>query len=218
MRLLWIILGLLLLLLFPCGLWGDLFTRWFTGDAGIAWLRTWGVWSWAVVLALLIGDLFLPIPATPIMSAAGYLFGVYVGGLLSAVGSFLSGMLAYGICRRFGRSAAARFAGAPELDRGEVLFARHGLWLVALSRWLPLLPEVVSCLAGLARMPFRRFAAALACGSVPMGFAYAAIGAAGRDRPQLALALSAILPVILWLIVRRLFGKAAQPDSKPPTA
>jgi uncharacterized membrane protein YdjX (TVP38/TMEM64 family) len=203
MRLFLISLGLAVALLLPFLFWGELFTQWFTGAEGLMWLQSWGRWTWAAVLVLLVGDLFLPVPATPMMSAAGYLYGVWLGGLLSATGSFLSGLLAYGLCRRFGRAAAARLAGDAELARGEALFQERGAWLVALSRWLPLLPEVVACLAGLARMRFAVFTAALACGSVPLGFTYAAIGAAGQDHPRLALALSAVVPAMLWLLVRR---------------
>ena len=50
-----------------------------------------GAWGWAVVIGLLIGDLFLPIPATGVMSAAGYVYGPWIGGIISVTGSFLSG-------------------------------------------------------------------------------------------------------------------------------
>ena len=59
--------------------------------------------------------------------------------------------------------------------------ANGGGWVVALSRALPILPEVISCTAGLVRMPFRKFTVALACGSAPMGFLFAAIGRAVGD-------------------------------------
>jgi hypothetical protein len=35
-----------------------------------------------------------------------------------------------------------------------------------------------------------------------MGFVFAWIGAAGKDEPVLALALSLILPAILWMVAR----------------
>ena len=86
----------------------------------------------------------------------------------------------------------------------ETLFARGGSWLVLTSRWLPVFPEAVSCLAGLARMPFKTFLAASATGSLPMGFAFAGIGALAQERQGLAMGLSIILPVLSWLIGRRL--------------
>jgi uncharacterized membrane protein YdjX (TVP38/TMEM64 family) len=60
------------------------------------------------------------------------------------------------------------------------------------------LPEAVACLAGLAQMPFRVFFIALLCGCVPLGFTFAAIGALGVERPGLAVALSALVPVALY--------------------
>ena len=98
---------------------------------------------------------------------------------------------------------ARRLAGEADLQRYEALFSRSGWWLVALSRWMPLLPEVIACLAGMSRMKARTFFLSLACGSLPLGFVYAAIGAAGQDRPTLALALSAIVPGLLILVGKR---------------
>jgi membrane protein DedA with SNARE-associated domain len=98
-----------------------------------------------------------------------------------------------------------RLLGPEGLMDGERLFARVGGWLVVLSRWLPVFPEVIACMAGLARMPPLPFFAALVCGSAPLGFGFAAIGHAGGDYPVLAIALSAGLPPLLWLAVRPYF-------------
>ena len=202
MRLLTTSLVLAGVLCLPFLIWGDQFMQWFTGDAAIEWIRGWGAWGWLAVVGLLVSDLFLPIPATPVMSAAGYLYGTLIGGLVSALGSFAAGMAGYGLCRAFGRNVALRLAGEKELAEHHTLFQRSGPWLVVASRWLPLLPEVISCLAGLTRMPLRIFALSLACGAIPMGFVYAAIGAAGQDHPKFALALSVLVPPLLWFAVR----------------
>jgi membrane protein DedA with SNARE-associated domain len=98
---------------------------------------------------------------------------------------------------------ARRWLGDRDYEKGRLLFERGGGWLVALSRALPILPEVMSCTAGLVRMPFRRFVAALACGSLPMGFLFAFIGAAGRDAPGWALIFSLAVPAILWALARK---------------
>lgn len=193
MRLFSLFLALALVLMIPFLCWGDAFNQWFSGEAGVRWLRGWGAYGWLAVIALLVADVFLPIPATPVMSAAGYLYGTVTGGVVSAMGSFLAGLLAYGLCRQFGRGTAVWLAGEADLARADQLFRRSGPWLVALSRWMPLLPEVVSCLAGLTRMPFGPFALALGCGCVPMGFAYAAIGAAGQGHPALPVLRSQLL-------------------------
>lgn len=202
MRLLVTSIVLAVVLCIPFAIWGEDFMQWFTGDAAIEWIRGWGRWGWLAVIGLLMSDLFLPLPATAVMSAAGYLYGTLVGGIVSAAGSFAAGMTGYGLCRAFGQKIALRLAGEKELAEHHTLFQRSGPWLVAASRWLPLLPEVISCLAGLTRMPLRTFAIALACGAIPMGFVYAAIGATGHGNPKLALGLSVLIPPVLWAAMR----------------
>jgi len=202
MRLLWLMVGLALLLLIPFFIWGRSLDEAFSTKNAAAWLQNFGPWAWAAGLLLLVSDLFLPIPGTAVMAALGFVYGPFWGGLLGAAGSFCGGALAYGLCRGLGRRIAVLLVGEQDLARGERLFANAGGWLVAWSRWLPLLPEVIACLAGLARMPARTFFLALACGCLPLGFIFAAVGHAGVDHPTLALTLSALLPPVLWLAAR----------------
>ena len=56
-------------------------------------------------------------------------------------------------------------------------------------------------------MRTRVFVAALLCGTVPMGFSYAAVGAMFTKQPAWALALSVAVPVVLWLAVRPLMRR-----------
>lgn len=202
MRLVWIFLILALLVLIPFLIWGESWERHFTGDGAVDWLREYGAWAWAAGLLLLAADLVLPIPGTAVMAALGFVYGPVWGGLIGASGSFLSGNLAYGLCRLLGRRAAVRLIGERDLRQGEEIFAKLGGWLVAWSRWLPLLAEVMACLAGLVRMPWPTFALAMVCGSVPMAFTFAIVGHAGVDHPGLALVLSAALPPLLWAVIQ----------------
>lgn len=201
-RLFWIFALLALLVLIPFLIWGEGLERAFGQEAVVAWLADYGRWAWAAGILLLASDLVLPIPATAVMAGLGFVYGPLWGGLIGTAGGLLGGALGYGLCRAFGRPLALRVLGREDLEQGERLFARAGGWLVVLSRWLPILPEVIACMAGLSRMPVRTFVIALLCGSAPLGFAFAAIGHAGVEHPVLALALSALAPPILWLAVR----------------
>jgi uncharacterized membrane protein YdjX (TVP38/TMEM64 family) len=165
-----------------------------------AWMESFGrSWAWLGGIALLVGDLVLPVPGTVVMSALGLVYGWFWGGIASVAGAVLGGLVAYALCRKFGHGLALWLAGEEGLAKGEALFHSQGAgWLVALSRWMPVLPEAVACLAGLAQMPFRVFFIALLCGCVPLGFTFAAIGALGVERPGLAIALSAVVPVVLY--------------------
>lgn len=198
-RLFGLFLGLALLVVVPFLIWGEGFERRLAMLDAAEWMRDYGAWAWAIGILLLMSDLILPIPATAVMTALGVLYGPLLGGLIAAGGSFLSGSAGYMACRAFGRGAAMRILGEKDLKRGELLFSRFGGWLVVLSRWLPVFPEVIACMAGLTRMPMTAFFAALACGSVPFGFGFAAIGYAGVDRPVMAIGLSAVVPPILWV-------------------
>lgn len=207
MRLLWIFIGLAVLVLVPFAIWGGDLERSFSATGAVDWLRGYGAWGWLAGVVLLMLDLVLPIPSTVVMSALGFLYGPWWGGLLAAGGSWLAGVFAYTLCRTLGPRMAVRLVGERDLARGQALFERYGGWLVAWSRWMPVLQETVACMAGLARMRPAPFAVALACGSLPIGFSFAAIGHAGVEHPGLALALSAALPPLLWLLSRPIWRR-----------
>ncbi|MGI9451295.1 MAG: TVP38/TMEM64 family protein [Geminicoccaceae bacterium] len=200
-RLLALFLGLAVLVIIPFMIWGDDLEARFAAFNTVEWLQSYGSWAWLAGFLLLAGDLVLPIPATAAMTALGIVYGPWIGGALSALGSFVAGALGYGLCRMFGLRAARRLLGEKDFIRGQQLFAHYGGWLVVFSRWLPVFPEVIACMAGLTRMPAWFFFTSLLCGSVPFGFIFAALGHAGIEQPFLAIGLSALLPLVLWALV-----------------
>jgi uncharacterized membrane protein YdjX (TVP38/TMEM64 family) len=165
-------------------IWGGGLENRFSLEGSVMWLKAAGPWAWAAGIGLLVADLVLPVPGTVVMSALGFVYGMWFGGLVAAAGSMLAGLAGYGVGRCFGERTARRWLGDRDYEKGRLLFGRGGGWLVALSRALPILPEVMACTAGLVRMPFRKFVAALACGSLP-------------------LALSVVIPAGLWAVARR---------------
>ncbi len=187
----------------PFMIWGDALGTAFSVQGARAWMAGYGAGAGVAGITLLVADILLPIPSTLVMSALGLTYGPLVGGLYAATGSALAGLIAYGLSRWLGRPLALRLAGEAGLREGEGFFATGGAWLVACSRCIPILPEAVACLAGLNRMPFQTFLLAVLCGSLPMGFVFAAIGALGQDEPAWALALSVVVPALLWLGARR---------------
>lgn len=200
----WVIGGLLFLgCLIPFMIWGEQFEGALSLEGARAWMGRFGSGAGLAGIGLLVADILLPIPSTVVMSALGLTYGIWLGGLYAATGTTLAGLIAYALSRALGRPLARRLAGEEGLRSGEALFQGGGAWLVAGSRCLPILPEAIACLAGLHRMPFKTYAFALACGSLPTGFLFAAIGALGQDEPGWALALSVIVPIGLWLAARR---------------
>ncbi len=199
MRLVWWFLALAALVLGTWMIWGGGWDRHFSFSGSVRWLEGAGPWAWLAGILLLAGDLVLPVPGTVVISALGFIYGTMLGGAVAAVGLMVAGLLGYAAGRWFGQRFARRWLGDRDYERGRRLFENGGGWVVALSRALPILPEVVSCTAGLVGMPFWRFVVSLACGSVPMGFIFAAIGRSGREAPGWALGLSLAVPALLWL-------------------
>ena len=187
----------------PFMIWGDALETTFSVQGARTWMAGFGPGAGVAGMGLLVADILLPIPSTLVISALGLTYGPLVGGLYGAAGSAFAGLIAYSLSRWLGRPLALRLAGEAGLHEGESFFVAGGAWLVACSRCLPILPEAVACLAGLNRMPFRTFLLAVLCGSLPMGFVFAAIGALGQDDPAWALALSVVVPAMLWLGARR---------------
>ena len=201
-RLLVTFLAIAVLIALPFFIWGDDLEALFTGDGAVEQLKRHGSYAWAIAIVLLLSDLAMPIPTSAIMAALGILYGPLIGGAFAAFGSILSGLTGYAICRAFGRPVARFLSGEKALADGERLFENAGGWIIVLSRWLPVLAEVIACMAGISKMRFRMFLAALACGSIPLGFAFALIGHIGEERPVLTLGVSVVLPVLLWLVCR----------------
>lgn len=218
MRLFLVVLALVTLVTAPLLIWGDEIDEQLAGEKGAALLRQYGAWAWIVAIGLIVSDLVLPVPAPAVMAALGMVYGPVLGGLIGGTGSFLAGMTAYGGCRLLGPRAARFLVGEANLVRLARFFARVGLWAVVLSRWMPLMPEVLACLAGLSRMHAGRFAAALGCGSFAMGMAFAVLGTAYADRPVVGLVLSALVPLAAWPLVHRLLRNSDAQTAPQTTA
>jgi len=197
-RLYAIIFALVGITLIPTLILDDEIDAQFAGEEGLTRLREYGDWAWAVGVGLIVSDLVLPVPSTAVIAGLGMLYGPWLGGLIGGLGSILAGLVAYGFGRSVGRPALRYLTGDADLERLGRFFANNGLWAIALSRWMPLLPEALCALAGSARMGLGRFLAALACGSLAMGFAFGFLGIHYLDRPVAGLIVSALIPLAVW--------------------
>ena len=139
-------------------------------------------------LALLV---VFALPALESSVFLGFVFpgevALILGGVVASQGHFpLAAALAAGITgaiagdtvgflvgRRWGRrildSTLGRFVKAEHLDRAEGSLRRRGGWAVLLGRFTVALRVLVPGLAGMARMPYRRFATFNVAGAVLWG-------------------------------------------------
>ena len=110
------------------------------------------------------------------MLVNGMLFGVVGGTLLSVAGGGSAALIGFWIGKSGGH-AGRRWLGEEALSRANSFFQRHGMVAVIVSRPIPILAEAVTIIAGIARMPMRRFLVAVLLGLLPTAIIYAVAGA-----------------------------------------
>lgn len=196
-----IILVLAICVILPFLLWGDQIESLLVVDPSAGTLANQDHWAWAAGIGLLVADIVIPIPTTSIIAGLGIIYGPMLGGGVAILGSMLSAFIGYWLGRIFGRPIARRFAGN-RLAEGDQMILKYGGWIVAASRWLPVLPEVISIVAGAHRMPFTLFTLSALCGVIPFSLAFATLGHVGSDAPIITLVVAAIVPIILWLVLQ----------------
>jgi membrane protein DedA with SNARE-associated domain len=153
----------------------------------------------AVGGGLLAADVLIPVPSSIIGSLLGARLGLVAGFLWAWGGLMLGNLIGYAA----GRLLLARLArGLPEAPTALVLFA---------SRPVPVLAEAVTFTAGAGRMPLAHFLAVAAAGNALYAGALAGNGAAllpdALAGPGLVLPM--LLPVVAWLVWRRLARQPA---------
>ena len=207
LRLVLLVLTVLAVLAVPALVFGDRFEDQLDGAKALEFVRAQGAWSGAVGVGLIVADLVIPLPSPAVMAAMGLIYGPLLGGAIASFGSFLAALLGYAVCRFIGPRAASFIAGPEQIERLSEFFERRGMWAIAVSRFIPAVPEILACLAGLTRMPFGRFSAGNVIGSILVGFINAYFGARGETDPTSTVAVVIVapyvaLPIFLFLLAR----------------
>jgi membrane protein DedA with SNARE-associated domain len=192
-------------------------------DALVAWLGTHPIAAGGLVFLVAFCDALavigIVVPALPLLFAIGVLVGLgHVSGPYAlgaaACGAFAGDALSFWIGHRFGPRLRERwpFARYPQLlDRGENLFRRHGSKGILIARFVGAVRPFVPAVAGMLRMPLRRYVpmsafaaiAWAACFLAPgwlFGASYDAV-AAVADRLALALLALAAVLALSWSVV-----------------
>jgi len=210
-----LVLTVLAVLAVPAILFGDRFEEQLDGANALEFVRAQGAWGGAVGIGLIVADLVVPLPSPAVMAALGLIYGPVIGGVIASFGSFLAALIGYSLCRFIGPGAASWIAGPKQTERLSAFFERNGMWAIAVSRFMPAVPEVLACLAGMTRMPFVRFCTGNLIGSTLVGFINAYFGARGETDPASTVAVVVIapyvaLPIFLFVLARG--RKASAPE------
>ena len=146
-------------------------------DATLAWVGNHPILAGLVFFAIAFADALIVVgaivPALPLLIAVGVLIGMgEVSGAYAvacvSLGAFLGDGLSYWIGRRWGVQLHGvwPFRRYPQLlGRGEILFRRNALTSILVARYVGAVRPFVPAIAGMARMPVRRYLtiSAVAC-------------------------------------------------------
>ena len=128
-------------------------------------------WWGPLVLILLsvVQVLVAPLPGYPIVLVAGVLYGTFWGALYANAGIVISGLVAMGITRLYGRPLAEKFVETGRLKRIERLLESDSIWLWFLIMLFPT-GDYPYFAAGLSRVSLKNFLIALCLARLPFTF------------------------------------------------
>lgn len=158
-------------------------------------------WWGPVVLVVLsvVQVLVAPLPGYPIVLAAGVLYGTFWGAIYANIGIVLSGFVAMGLTRLYGRPLAEKFVETGRLKRIERLLESNSVWLWFLIMLFPT-GDYPYFAAGLSRVSLKNFLIALCLARLPFTFVltYAAERATTLP-PEVTWLIGAVLVAVLGL-------------------
>ncbi len=128
---------------------------------------SWGMWSAAASMALMVLHSFVPIPAEVIAVANGMMFGPWRGTLVTWSGAMLGAISAFAVARWLGRPVVRRFVAEERRAGIEAWTRRPGSLL--LLRLIPVVSfNLVNFAAGLAGTSWWNFLWTTALGILPL--------------------------------------------------
>ncbi|WP_308638485.1 DedA family protein [Paenibacillus silvisoli] len=189
-------------------------------DTLLQWIESLGYYG------IVIGLLIEVIPSELVLGYAGYLvhegkisyLGAIVFGTVGAVGQQ---WILYGIGRFAGRPFFEKYGKfikikPKHLDIAEQWFTRYGSGIVFTARFVPVMRQVISVPAGIARMSFWRFTILTTLASIPWSILFVTLGkslganwhnidekAAPYVQPALLIALALLIIYVIFKMMKR---------------
>lgn len=183
-------------------------------DSVVEFIQGFGFWAWLIFILLIILEVVLaPIPPLVLYVAGGFLFGAFLGGILTLIGNLIGAGIDYSIAKRFGRNIVIRKTNKKIREKFDKFSEKYGGFAIFILRINPLTTtDLVSYLAGLTRIKFWRFILWTGLGLIPMIFLQTYLGEVFiRDYPVLSAILIILsilyLIVFAYLIIKVLFKK-----------
>jgi uncharacterized membrane protein YdjX (TVP38/TMEM64 family) len=162
------------------------FWSWLTNrEALIAYVQGLGIWGPALLLILLVVQVFLAIiPGQALMVTSSYLYGFWGGLFITWTSLVGGGYAAFALARRYGRPFAERWVAPETLSRWDKSARGQGVFFFAMSLVLPIFPNDAMCyVAGLGQISPRRFLVANMLGRGMACLLASLVGSYGNQIP-----------------------------------
>lgn len=162
------------------------------------------LWIGIIIITLLAADILLPVPSTILSSAAGYIFGLTIGTLISFTGMTIGVLVGYWL----GRGSRNKL---PWLDEAtqewlSTFFQKNGLWAIAMARPVPVIAETSVIFAGMSKMPTLQFLIIAAVSNLGISVAYASLGAYSVSTNSFLLAFCGSMIIPFFWSVSKIFN------------
>jgi uncharacterized membrane protein YdjX (TVP38/TMEM64 family) len=142
------------------------------------------------------------------MTLSGKFLGFLLGSVVAFTGAMLAAWIGFFACRIGGKKLFIRLIGEKDISRFRTWFEKYGIFAIILSRPVPMLTEILSCLAGLSQVSPLTFTLAAICGTLPICFVYSYFGhISSIFNPWPAVWVALAIPALGWGVIRFLNRK-----------
>ncbi len=152
-------------------------------DAIVNFLQPFGIFGLLVLFFILVLQVFLAvIPGHAFIVAGGYIYGLFVGAMITQLSTVIASQLAFMLVRRYGRPFADRMAPAHIIDHWNQLAEKQGGWFFFIAFILPIFPnDLMAFIAGLSSISSKKFFVANFFGRLPCAIFVTLIGSHGFE-------------------------------------
>ena len=171
-------------------------------DAIAAFLQQYGVVGPLILFIILALQVFLAvIPGHAFIVAGGYIYGLFLGAMITQISTVIASQLAFLLARKYGRPLVDRIAPANIIEHWNKLAQTQGGMFFFFSFILPIFPNDLMCfIAGMSAISPRKFFLANFLGRLPCAIFVTLIGSHGFELPLYFWILAVLVIIVLCVL------------------
>jgi len=127
-----------------------------------------GNWGYLLFVILLIISILSPVPATPIILAGGYVYGLITGSLLAVVSIIIGGSILFLLVKKIGEPLLRMFVDEHHIKHFRHILKKRGKVAALISFVIPLFPSTsIMLVVGLTGVSYITFVTLVILGHLP---------------------------------------------------